>query len=151
MSATIKLRRAPPGVNVPRKKAAKRSRAKRSVQKHPDRANQFAIILAVMGGGEIPRPELEFKFHAVRKWRFDFAWPDHKLAVEIEGGMFQGSNTGHRSITGMMRDIEKYNAAQLDGWCVLRFHAKDLDERPGSVVAWVKLGLGLKVKKRGRS
>jgi hypothetical protein len=30
-----------------------------------------------------PEPELEMGFHASRKWRFDYAWPEFKIAVEI--------------------------------------------------------------------
>ena len=25
----------------------------------------------------------EFKFHPDRKWRFDFAWPEQKIAIEV--------------------------------------------------------------------
>ena len=34
----------------------------------------------------------EFKFHPVRKWRFDYAVPEHKIALEVEGGVW----TGHK-------------------------------------------------------
>jgi len=34
----------------------------------------------------LPEPEREYRFHPRRKWRFDAAWPDAKLAVEVEGG-----------------------------------------------------------------
>lgn len=68
-----------------------------------------------------PDPEREYRFHAKRKWRFDFAWPDRKLAVEIEGGTWKKSR--HTSASGFHGDCEKYNAAALDGWTVLRFDA----------------------------
>lgn len=31
---------------------------------------------------------LEHRFHPVRKWRFDAAFPVRKIAVEIDGGVF---------------------------------------------------------------
>ena len=31
-------------------------------------------------------PVREYIFHPKRKWRFDFYFPERKLAVEIEGG-----------------------------------------------------------------
>ena len=34
---------------------------------------------------DIPEPEREFRFAPPRRWKFDFSWKDHKVAVEIEG------------------------------------------------------------------
>jgi very-short-patch-repair endonuclease len=63
------------------------------------------------------QPEREYRFHPTRKWRFDFAFPDRKLAIEIEGG-----NGGrHQRMGGFTADCEKYNAASLLGWRVLRY------------------------------
>ena len=70
--------------------------------------------------------EREYRFHAVRKWRFDFAWPTRKVAVEIEGGSW--SHGRHTRGSGFAQDCEKYNAAVLDGWRVLRFIGDDLDD-----------------------
>lgn len=62
----------------------------------------------------------EFKFSPERRWRFDWAIEEIKLAVEYEGTIFD-PNGDHRSVKGMSRDIEKYNEAQNLGWTVLRF------------------------------
>lgn len=67
----------------------------------------------------LPLPEREFLFHKRRKWRFDFAWPDLLIAVEVEGGVFSGGR--HVRGQGYESDCEKYNEAQLIGWMVLRF------------------------------
>jgi len=62
-----------------------------------------------------------------RQWRFDFAWPNLKVAVEIEGLVVRkiGGETvvqgRHANIAGFREDCEKYNAAALLGWTVLRF------------------------------
>jgi len=64
-------------------------------------------------------PESEFRFHPPRRWRFDFAFPDQKIAIECEGGIW--SNGRHVRGAGFEKDAEKYNAAALDGWMVLRF------------------------------
>ena len=53
----------------------------------------------------------EFKFHPIRKWRFDYAIPDHKIALEVEGGVWTGGR--HTSSVGFMKDMEKYNTATL--------------------------------------
>ena len=66
-------------------------------------------------------PEREFRFHPIRKWRFDFAWPkkDVMLAVEVEGGTWvQGRHNRGSSIA---EDMRKYNAATVLGWRILRF------------------------------
>jgi very-short-patch-repair endonuclease len=59
----------------------------------------------------------EFEFSAKRKWRFDFAWPEQKVALEIQGGVH--SSGRHTSGTGYHKDMEKLNRAQLAGWIVL--------------------------------
>lgn len=61
----------------------------------------------------------EFRFHFTRNWRADYAWPGKKLLVEIEGGAF--SSGGHVRGAGFRDNLEKYNAAAMDGWTVLRF------------------------------
>ena len=61
----------------------------------------------------------ELKFHPSRKWRFDFAIESLRIAIEYEGIMSEKSR--HTTISGMSRDCEKYNTAQLLGWKVLRF------------------------------
>lgn len=65
------------------------------------------------------QPETEYRFHGLRRWRFDFAWPGRMLAVEVEGG--QWVNGRHQRGKGYEDDCEKYNTAALMGWRVLRF------------------------------
>src|SRR5574343_1379917 len=55
---------------------------------------------------ELPSPVREHRFHATRAWRFDLAWPEHRLAVEYDGGTYSRKPGGHSSITGMARDRE---------------------------------------------
>lgn len=62
----------------------------------------------------------EHRFHPTRRWRLDFAWPDVKLGVEIEGGIYNRGRHGRGS--GIEGDIEKGNALTLAGWRLLRFH-----------------------------
>ena len=69
----------------------------------------------------------ELKFHPSRKWRFDFAIESLRIAIEYEGIMSEKSR--HTTISGMSRDCEKYNTAQLLGWKVLRFTALNYKNR----------------------
>ncbi|EIL2908420.1 hypothetical protein LLT35_001942 [Vibrio alginolyticus] len=64
-------------------------------------------------------PEQEYRFHETRRWRFDFAYPEQQLAVEVEGGTWAGGR--HTRGSGYEKDCEKYNEAALRGWSVLRF------------------------------
>lgn len=61
----------------------------------------------------------EYKFCQDRKWRFDFANFDLKVAVEVEGGAF--TNGRHTRGKGFINDMEKYNMAIELGWVVLRY------------------------------
>ena len=54
-----------------------------------------------------------------RKFRFDFAWIERKLLVEINGGTYTVG--AHSTGKGIARDYEKSNLAQLQGWRCLAF------------------------------
>lgn len=66
----------------------------------------------------------EYKFHPVRRWRFDYAIPEHKIALEVEGGVWTDGR--HVRAEGFLGDMEKYNTATLMGWRVLRTTPDDL-------------------------
>lgn len=74
----------------------------------------------------------EYKFNHARKYRFDYACVEYMIAIEIEGGVFgkkgkkceccgRSQGGAHGSVSGILRDIHKYNLAQSCGWTVLRF------------------------------
>ena len=65
-----------------------------------------------------------------RKFRWDFAWMEHKLAVEINGGQFM-IRGGHSSIAGTNRDAEKGRMAAAAGWRVLTFTGDDIKHGRG--------------------
>jgi hypothetical protein len=95
--------------------AANQSRPKPAAA-HFDYAEALLFQFQLAG---LPEPEREFLFHKKRKWRFDLAWPDLLIAVEVEGGIW--TNGRHVRGEGYEADCEKYNEAQLAGWMVLRF------------------------------
>ena len=61
----------------------------------------------------------EYKFHPKRKWRFDFAIVDYKIAIEIEGGLWLRGR--HNRPVTMIKDFEKYNEAAKLGWRLLKY------------------------------
>lgn len=66
----------------------------------------------------IAQPIAEFRFAAPRRWKFDYAWPDYGVALEVEGGVWTRGR--HTRGAGFLKDCEKYNAAAIRGWLVLR-------------------------------
>ena len=68
---------------------------------------------------KLPVPVAEYRFSTDRKWRVDYAWPDVKLAVEVEGGAW--INGRHNRGFGFLSDMSKYNEMTLAGWSLLRF------------------------------
>ena len=82
----------------------------------------FAAACQQCGLG-VPIPE--YKFDPERKWRFDYAWLANLVALEIEGGVWTGGR--HTRGAGYVKDMEKYNAAQLLGWVVLRCTPGDVE------------------------
>ena len=62
----------------------------------------------------------EFFFSVERNYRFDYAIPEFKIAIEQEGGIWAKGNSGHSSGKGIQRDMDKSNLAQSHGWNVIR-------------------------------
>ena len=70
-------------------------------------------------------PVGEYRFHPVRRWRFDWAFVSpNKIGLEVEGGIWTGGR--HVRGAGFLKDIEKYNAAAVLGWRVLRVTPRTL-------------------------
>lgn len=65
----------------------------------------------------------EYRFHDTRKWRFDYAFPDQRVAVEVDGAVW--SQGRHNRPVGYIADMEKLNTAASMGWLVLRITTDD--------------------------
>ena len=65
---------------------------------------------------------IERRFHPTRRWRFDLALLDAKVALEIDG-----YGKGHYGIVGRAQDNEKDAEAQLLGWRVVRVAWKHVE------------------------
>ena len=95
---------------------------------------KFYIRLASLG----LRPVIEFKFHPVRKWRFDLALVENQIAVEIEGGTWVAGR--HSRGAGYRKDLEKYNSALVWGWRVLRYTPDMIEQMQQDVVNLIQGG-----------
>lgn len=68
--------------------------------------------------------EQEYKFHPERNWRADFLITGSKILIEVEGGIWSGGR--HTRGKGFIADMEKYNAAAVMGFKVLRFDTQQV-------------------------
>ena len=73
----------------------------------------------------------EYKFCPNRRWRFDYAIPEKKIGIEIEGGVWIRGR--HSRGKGMIADMEKYNWAAIHGWKVLRYTPQNLTQAVNDV------------------
>lgn len=89
------------------------------------------VLEAEINEAGLPAPVREYRFHDTRNWRFDFCWPDHMLAVEVEGGVW--ANGRHNRGSGFIADCEKYNAAAILGWRVLRIPSDWISKTAGGI------------------
>ena len=76
-------------------------------------SDKFLSLWAQLGGQPLTA---ELRFHPTRRWRFDFAHEASKVAIEINGGVWQSGR--HVRGTGYLNDREKINAATALGWKV---------------------------------
>lgn len=98
-------------------------------------------LLVIEQAGLMP-PEREYRGIRGRLFRFDLAWPDAKVAVEIQGGTWSPQRMGHSSGSGIERDQAKANEAQLQGWIVLAYSDHGIND--GSMVEDVRRALEIR-------
>jgi very-short-patch-repair endonuclease len=87
----------------------------------------FLTLWVALAPGDLPGPVPEYRFHPVRRWRFDFSWPSSArggVAVEAAGGGRHNTDP----------DREKLNTAAALGWRVLRFSHTALETDPAGCV-----------------
>lgn len=87
-------------------------------------------------------------------WRFDWSWIPEKIAVEIDGGVYGRGKacpacgirrTGaHSSVSGILSQMEKSNAATLDGWIVLRVLPEELELENGKAFTLIEAAFNLR-------
>ncbi len=83
---------------------------------------------------KLPEPERELKFCPQRRFRFDFAWKQESLAVEVDGGHWIRGR--HARGSGIDLDCEKGALALLMGWRVL--HVTSTHINSGEAIQWIE-------------
>ena len=54
-----------------------------------------------------------------RLLKFDFAFPEHRILIELDGFGYRGKGGGHQTQAGMEANYRKRRHAQLLGWRVI--------------------------------
>ena len=96
-------------------KCKDKRKSKRKEKQPVPETDNFTLLCNSNFGAECIR---EFRFYKPRMWRFDYAMPLYKIAIEVEGGIWTRGR--HIRPQGFLNDIEKYNTATLLGWRVFR-------------------------------
>jgi very-short-patch-repair endonuclease len=91
---------------------------------------ELGLILFSLG----LHPLYEYRFHPVRKWRFDYAWPAQKVAIEFDGGVWARGR--HNRPGGYIKDCEKKNEATFMGWKVFTLTSELVNLDNIRKIAW---------------
>jgi hypothetical protein len=83
---------------------------------------------------DLPMPKRDYAFYAGRRWKYDFAWPSLKVAVELHGG---GGKSRHTTVAGHAKDCEKMNAGAATGWRLLQYNVIRLKNDMAGIVGEV--------------
>lgn len=102
-----------------------------------DKAELFSHYWRVLRGGtqlSHRDPVEEYNFDAPRKHRYDFAWVEQKIAIEIDGNAWRTKGGGSH---GSDTDREKRNIGVMLGWSVFYFSPQMMNNDPQACIDMV--------------
>jgi hypothetical protein len=71
-------------------------------------------LLAQIKMAGLPIPTREYKAIPNRRFRWDMAWIEPRILLEVQGAIWVKG--GHSTGRGITRDCEKLNLASMAGW-----------------------------------
>lgn len=86
-----------------------------------------------------PAPVFGHHFAPPRRYHVDFSWPDRKVAVELQGGVWTRGR--HTRGAGYEQDCAKLNLLQTLGWRVFYVTSSMLARDPAGIVAMVEAAI----------
>ncbi|HVL91095.1 MAG TPA: type IV toxin-antitoxin system AbiEi family antitoxin domain-containing protein [Actinomycetota bacterium] len=89
-----------------------------------------SIMLSLVRAAGLPDPCLQ---HSIGRWFADFAYPDARLVVEVDGFRWHGADRGR-----WQSDLARQNELIAAGWRVVRFTWDDVTRRPAGVAATLR-------------
>jgi hypothetical protein len=100
-------------------------------------ARQFEYLWRVWQGPELVK---EYRFHAHRKWRLDYYHAPTQTGIELHGGVW--SEGRHTRGKGFLGDLDKLNAAQMQGIVVLQLGTGQVDhQHVTEIIDWLRKGM----------
>lgn len=132
---------APPRQSGKRSRAAEMRTARQALQKATSEVVRKESAIEIQFAQQIhllklPKPKRNYLFNLPRKQELDFAWPERKIAVEVQGMV-------HRIHGRFKADMEKRAQALLAGWRVLEVGGAEI--RSGQASEWLQQLLTLDV------
>jgi hypothetical protein len=121
---------------APMQHKAVKTAARQRLDKESYREERERLIARLdlqMRGRRLPPAAPEHRFHPTRQWRFDRAYPEIRLAIEVEGGLRTVGEDGqrggrHNRPDGYIEDRRKYTAAAVLGWRVVYVTIESLQD-----------------------
>lgn len=120
-----------------------------------DKARLFSLAWRAVAPSTVPNPVTEFSDHGIpaRRFRFDFAWPDFKTVVEVDGGQFlvRYDKRGRALPVGSHNkdaDRDRDNLCVFHGWQVFRFSVQQLERDPAGCVMLIAEYLRKRIAER---
>lgn len=71
---------------------------------------------------DLPDFVSDYRWHSTRQWKWDIAFIDQRIAIEVDGARQDGKGD-HQTEQGMTNDCQKQCNGILWGWTVLRVTA----------------------------
>lgn len=99
------------------------------------------ILLHRLERAGLPLGLPQYRFVPGRQYRFDRAWPEQMVAVEVQGGIW--TNGAHARGSGIERDAVKLSVGAATGWRVIV--ATRLMIESGIAVRLIAQALGVKL------
>lgn len=125
------------------------AKVKRETNQARQAARRSRLCRALLDRG-VRLPEFEHEFYGektARPWKFDLAYPDVRLAIEIDGAVFSGG----RHVRGD-GDRIKYAQAAAYGWRVIPFSTTQIDRQIEECAATIEAAMKwTTVETEGRS
>lgn len=93
-----------------------------------------------LAGLPVPTRQYRWATDVKRQYRSDFAWPEARLLVEVQGGIWAADPGRHNRGSGYEADLSRSNLAVLLGYRMLCFSERMI--RSGDAVRSITQALG---------
>jgi len=91
-------------------------------------------LLTQIAACQLPEPQTEVLGIPGRRFRFDYAWPERRIALEVDGATW--TNGRHTRGSGVAKDCEKVCEAAIAGWTVVRVTTQQVEN--GQAIGWLE-------------